>query len=189
MQHLGTRTLRTDRLILRPFTVEDAPAMYANWAGDPEVTRYLTWPTHQSEAVTRAVLTDWTAHYGQGDWYLWAIAPAGDAAAPIGSISVVRQDARIGLAEVGYCIGRAWWRQGVMSEALEAVLDFLIRQVGCNRVQARHDPRNPNSGRVMRRCGMQYEGTLRQADWNNQGVCDEAVYGILAAEYHPPANR
>lgn len=189
MKHLGTRTLRTDRLILRPFTVEDAPAMYAAWAGDPEVTRFLTWPTHESEAVSRAVLTQWSACYERDDWYLWAIALAEDPAAPIGSISVVKQDERIGLAEVGYCIGRPWWRQGIMSEALAAVIDFLIRQVGCNRVQARHDPRNPNSGRVMRRCGMQYEGTLRQADWNNQGVCDEAVYSILAAEYRPVADR
>ena len=46
LRHSGTRTIETDRLILRRFTVEDAPAMYSNWASDPEVTRFLTWQPH-----------------------------------------------------------------------------------------------------------------------------------------------
>ena len=46
MKHCGTQTLETERLILRRFTVRDADAMYTNWAADPEVTRYLTWPAH-----------------------------------------------------------------------------------------------------------------------------------------------
>lgn len=52
-----------------------------------------------------------------------------------------------------------------------------------NRVESRHDPHNPNSGRVMKKCGMKYEGTMRQADINNQGICDFSEYGILAEDY------
>ena len=56
MNHQGTKTFETPRLILRRFTMEDAPAMYRNWASDPEVTKYLTWPTHSSAEVSRQVL-------------------------------------------------------------------------------------------------------------------------------------
>ncbi len=147
MQHRGTQRLETDRLILRRFCPEDAQAMYENWASDGEVTRFLTWPTHASPAVSRMVLEDWAAHYAQDD---------------------------------GYCIGRRWWHMGVTSEALREVLRFLFAQVGVLRVDAKHDARNPHSGGVMRKCGMRYEGTLRQSAWCNAGIGDMCWYGILA---------
>ena len=69
-----------------------------------------------------------------------------------------------------------------MTEAMKAVMDFFFDEVGAGRVEARHDPRNPHSGDVMKKCGMIYEGTLRQADRNNQGICDMVVYALLACE-------
>ena len=59
-------------------------------------------------------------------------------------------------------------------------MDFFFDEVGVNRVESRHDPNNPNSGAVMRKCGMTFEGTLRQSDWNNQGICDASWYALLA---------
>ena len=182
MNHLGTKTLETERLILRPFVTEDAEAMYRNWANDPEVTKYLTWPTHTSVAVSEMVTADWVKGYEKPDFYQWAIVPR-ELNEPIGSIAVVGAiDERVQAAEIGYCIGKAWWHQGIMSEAAKRVTDFLFDEAGVRRVTARHDPRNPHSGGVMRKCGMQYEGTHRSADWNNQGVCDVAVYALLAEE-------
>jgi ribosomal-protein-alanine N-acetyltransferase len=93
------------------------------------------------------------------------------------------------MVHIGYCVSRAWWRRGVTSEALGAVIQFFFEEVGVNRVESRHDPRNPNSGRVMLKCGMKYEGTRRQADWNSQGVCDVSDYGLLAEEYFTAKNR
>ena len=101
--------------------------------------------------------------------------------APIGSLIAV-SDERTESAQIGYCIGKEWWHQGIMPEALGAVMDFLFDEVGFNRVEARHDPNNPNSGKVMAKCGMKYEGTLRQADRNNQGICDCSFYGLLASD-------
>lgn len=181
MKHLGTQTIETPRLLLRRFTLEDAPAMYRNWASDPEVTKYLTWPTHESVTVSRQVLTDWVDQYENDTFYQWAIVLK-ETGEPIGSIGVVEQNQRAKLAHVGYCIGRNWWHRGITSEAMKAVMDFLFDQVGVNRVESRHDPRNVNSGAVMRKCGMQYEGTLRQSDWNNQGICDASWYALLAQE-------
>ena len=183
MLHAGTQTIETPRLILRRFTTEDAQAMYDNWASDPEVTRYLTWPTHPNVDATRQLLATWVEQYEKPDVYQWAIGLRAADGMPIGPISVVALNERTHSAEVGYCIGRSWWHQGITSEALEAVLGYLFGTVGAWRVSARHDPHNPHSGGVMRKCGMRLEGTLRQADVNNQGVCDVSVYGILAQEY------
>ena len=58
-------------------------------------------------------------------------------------------------------------------------MDFLFDVVEVNRIEARHDPRNPHSGNVMKKCGMKFEGTLRSSDWNNQGICDACYYGLL----------
>lgn len=182
MNHLGTKTIETERLILRPFTLEDAPVMFRNWAADPEVTRYMTWPAHESVEVSHRVIGDWVGHYAEPDYYQWAIVLK-ELGEPIGSIATVKVDETAQFVEIGYCIGRQWWRKGITSEALKALIAFFFGEVGVNRIQARHDPRNPNSGAVMRKCGMTYEGTLRQADKNNQGVCDTAVYAILREEY------
>lgn len=182
MKHLGTRTIKTRRLCLRPFSPGDAPAMFRNWASDPEVTRYLTWPAHDSPDVSAWVLKDWCSHYEEPSYYQWAI-ELKELGEPIGSIAVVRQDGSAQWVELGYCIGKPWWHQGIVSEALNALVAFFFDEVGTGRIQARHDPRNPNSGAVMRKCGMRYEGTLRRADRNNQGICDAAIYAILREEY------
>jgi len=179
MKHLGTQTLETSRLILQRFCIEDASAMFHNWASDPAVTRYLTWPTHTDESITRALLEDWVPRYRDERYYHWAIVPKGTRNLPIGSIAVVALDDQVEKATIGYCIGRNWWHQGITSEALSAVIAFLLYDVGINRVEAYHDPRNPHSGDVMKKCGMIYEGTFRQSDRNNQGICDASWYGIL----------
>ena len=182
MKHCGTQRMETKRLLLRRFSIQDADAMYRNWASDPEVTKYLTWPAHSSAEVSRAVLEDWVSAYAQENYYQWAIVLKAQGDDPIGSISAVGMNDEIDMIHVGYCLGRDWWRQGIMSEALRAVMDFFFDEVGANRIESRHDPRNPHSGMVMKKCGMQYEGTMRQSDRNNQGVCDASWYALLRSE-------
>ncbi len=179
-QHLGTVTIETSRLILRRFTAEDATAMYENWAKDLEVTKYLTWAPHLSVAESEAVLAEWISLYENQNYYHWAITLKESPDIPIGSIGAVRVDDALNLAHIGYCIGRSWWNRGFTSEALTALIDFFLIKVGFNRVESRHDPNNPSSGRVMQKCGMIYEGTHQQADLSNRGICDSAWYGILA---------
>ena len=182
MRHLGTKILQTDKLLLRPFTKDDGPAMYKNWASDPKVTKYLTWPAHADESVSCAIARDWEERSANDNFYQWRIVPK-DVAEPIGSISAVQLDDAVGKVHIGYCIGRKWWHQGITSRRLAMVIEFFFTQVGANRVDSRHDTNNPHSGDVMKKCGMKYEGTLRQSDINNQGLCDAAYYGILKEEW------
>lgn len=182
MKHCGTQRIETDRLILRRYVIEDADAMYKNWASDSEVTKFLTWQPHSSVDVSRSIIEDWLKEYSDEKYYHWAIVFRDNGNEPIGDISVVQMNEDISMVHIGYCLGRAWWRRGIMSEALKAVMDFMFDTVEVNRVESRHDPMNPNSGKVMQKCGMKYEGTLRSADRNNQGICDACYYALLRSE-------
>lgn len=177
----GTQTIETDRLILRRFTIDDAEDMYNNWASDPEVTKFLTWPTHSSVDVSRYVLNDWVSHYEEGDFFNWAM-ELKENGQVIGNISVVEVKERAEAADMGYCMGRAYWGRGLMPEALKAVMDYLFDVVGLNRVAACHDVNNPKSGRVMDKAGMKREGILRGAGRNNQGICDEVWHSMIRSD-------
>ena len=181
MEHCGSRTIETERLILRKLCPEDADAMFRNWASDPEVTRFLTWPTHSSVEVTKELLSMWEKEYEKENFYQWGI-ELKEIGEVVGTISVVRLEEKIDEAELGYCMGRSWWHRGIMTEALTAVISFLFESVKCNRIVARHDVMNPNSGAVMKKCGMQFEGVSRSAGINNQGICDMGQYAILRSD-------
>ncbi|MBE6050366.1 MAG: GNAT family N-acetyltransferase [Clostridium sp.] len=183
MLNLGTKPIETDRLILRRFVKEDYEAMYNNWASDPEVTKYLMWPTHEKKEISASVTNEWVESYNRKDFYQWAIVFKEDNNNLVGAISVVDINEYVEKMHIGYCIGRKWWHKGITSEALRGVINFLFKEVKVKRIEARHDPRNPNSGGVMKKCGMKYEGTLRSSDWNNQGICDACYYSILKSEW------
>lgn len=178
MKHLGTEVIETERLMLRPFQKEDAQAMFDNWAKDPEVTRFLTWPAYTTVETANSILADWTSQYVRKDYYNWAIVPK-DLGQPIGSVSVTEQNEKAQWMEIGYCIGKPWWHQGYTSEAMAAVMDFLFDKVGVNRIQACHAVENPHSGGVMKKCGMEFEGIHRQAGWCNVGIVDMCYYARL----------
>ncbi len=182
MDHKGTVTLETERLILRRFTADDAEAMFRNWAGDPEVTKYLTWPTHTDVSVSKAVIDSWLDFYRKPDYYSWAVVLR-EKSEPIGSIAAVKQDEDIEMVHIGYCIGRNRWHRGYTSEALKRLVKFFFEEVGVRRIESRHDPRNPYSGKVMQKAGLRFEGVMRQSDRNNQGICDAAYYAVLAEDY------
>ena len=184
LTHKGTRIIETSRLILRRAVHEDAEPMFRNWASDREVTKFLTWQPHQNIEVTQKVLAGWLAEYEQDDYYHWMIVIK-ETGEPIGSL-LASTVGRAQSAHVGYCIGKTWWHQGIMSEALRAVIDYLFGDVGYHRIEAMHDPNNPNSGRVMRKCGMRYEGTTHASDRNNQGICDADHYAILRSDWRKP---
>ena len=183
MKHLGTKILETDRLILRPFRAEDAQTMYDNWASDPEVTRFLSWPAYKGIDDAHSILKIWLAEYQKPDFYQWAIVLK-ELDAPIGSISVVNSDDRVEMAEIGYCIGKNWWGRGIMPEAAKAVMAYLFEEVGIQRLEVGHDPDNSASGAVIRKCGFRYEGTLRQRIRSNRGITDVAWYSMLKEEYN-----
>lgn len=177
----GTQTIKTERLILRRFTPCDAREMYENWASDERVTRFLTWQAHNSPKDTKKIVKKWCKDYKNPALYLWAMEFGGKI---IGSISVVELDENSERADLGYCMGYAYWNKGIMTEAVSAVIDFLFSEIGVNRIGIRHAVKNPGSGRVAQKCGMAYEGTMREYFKNAAGeLLDISFYGILKREW------
>lgn len=174
--------IETKRLILRPFILEDVPSVFYNWASDPETTKYMSWPTHRTLEDSEAYVRYTMEANRNGDACEWAITIKASGEV-IGSLGASLKNEHTGVVNSGYIISKKYWRQGYTSEAYGAAIDFLFRENQVNRIEAYHDPNNPGSGAVMRKCGLTYEGTLRKSDMNNTGICDAAWYGILKEEY------
>ena len=182
MNHQGTKTLESERLVLRRFTVEDAEGFFQNVTSDPEVNKFLTWPLDESVEDTKRLLNGWVERYENSERYCWAIVLK-DTDDVIGTVAAPTVKNRIDAVEVTYCIGSRWWGQGIVPEALQTVMRYMFEEIQVNRIEAGFDSNNPNSGRVMEKVGMQKEGFLRQAGRNNQGLFDLVFYGILKEDW------
>ena len=151
------KTLTTDRLVLRPPRLEDAEALFQRYAGDPEVTRFLTWPTHQSIEETIAFLRGkWSPESPKSRW---VICVDGDEA-PSGMISAIHDGHT---RTLGYALSKALWGQGVMTEATRLVVEHLWRDPTVWRIEADTHPDNVGSQRVLEKAGFRREGVLRRA--------------------------
>lgn len=159
MFHIGTKELVTKRLVLRKFLLSDASEMFSNWANDPEVSKFLSWEPHGKIEVTQSVINDWVNAYENLNCYNWAIIFNNKL---IGSISLLNPNDELCEAEAGYCMSKNYWGLGIMPEALSAVLKYSFNEVGFKRIYAKHDIGNPNSGKVMKKCGMQYIETANK---------------------------
>lgn len=182
MNHLGTKTIETERLILRKFKLTDVEDMYNNWANDDDVTRHITWVTHKNIEETAKVVSEYVKDSERDNYYHWCIVLK-ETNEAVGGIGAFRLYDDLQMFEVGYCIGKKYWNKGITTEAMKALLKFFFEEVGVNRIEARHDTKNPASGKVMTKSGLKLEGILRQAGKNNTGICDSAIYGILKEEY------
>lgn len=181
MTHQGTVILNTARLRLRPYLPGDAQAMFAGWANDERVTRYLTWQPHGNIAVTEQLIAQWVESYQSDTVYRWGITMGGEL---IGDISVVSWQEDNEACEIGYCLAYDHWGQGIMTEALQSVMRYLFDSIGFHRVMIRHEADNPASGRVMQKAGLLYEGCLRQALKRRDGSYgDICVYGATQDQW------
>lgn len=177
MEFAEIRDIETKRLILRKFETNDAPEVYRNYASNDHVTRFLTWPTHTSVKDSYDYTNHVVESYKSGRHYEWAIVfkKIGEV---IGAISIVRMREDKNDVEIGYCIGEAFWHQGITSEALAAVIEFIKNDMKPKRIFAGHDINNPHSGDVMKKCGLQFFKRMNDGH-NNQGVCSVDVYEMI----------
>lgn len=177
LNHKGTREIHTDRLLLRKYKITDFEDMFQNYANDERVTKYLSWKAYEKAEDIKPFLEMSIQDYEKDSTYHWVIEYNGKM---IGSISVMSVDNLRKNCEVGYCIGYDYWNMGITSEALAAVIRFLFDEVGMHRVMAKHDVENPASGEVMKKCGMTYEGRLKEYYLRHDGTYSDAlVYGII----------
>ena len=188
MQKLGTRTLETERLILRRFSPRDAEDMYRNWASDPEVTRFLTWPCHTSPEGTRALLEQWAEKYADGTYFNWAIEYRRSRQA-IGSIAVGKLNEEIGSAELGYCIGREYWGQGIMPEACEELIRHAFEDLNVIKIWCAYYEGNEQSKKVQEKVGFKYQWTTEGLEVKQMNEVRTGVVNCLTREEWERENK
>ena len=170
----NTKTLETERLILRKFTIEDAEGMFNNWATDSETNKFLSWPLHSNVDETKSVISKWISNYESGS-YNW-IVETKDTHEVIGSICEEGKSVKHKTISLGYCYGSKYWNKGYASEVLRRVIEYLLTEQDFYLVEANHRSSNPASGRVMEKAGMKYDGTLRERRINPDGTRADMIY-------------
>ena len=174
--HKGTVILETERYILRKFQINDVREIFDNWSSDKDSAKYNAWNVHDNENITREYVLEWIEGYKKNNYYHWAITDINDDEV-IGSFSVSNIKNRKKYCEVGYTVAQKRWNQGIATEVLIRVLDFLVNEVGFETIRAIHDIRNEASGRVMKKAGMVFVKSKTQIFLSGQNLVMKcAVY-------------
>ena len=153
------KTLETERLILRPFTLDDAQELYA-YASHPEVGPPAGWAPHKDPAESRRVIetiflpADTLAVVRRADGRLIGSA---------GFVGKHRTELGEPSEEVGYSLARDCWGQGLIPEAVEAILRHAFGELGYAAIWAAYYDGNRKSKRVMQKCGMTYRLSRTEA--------------------------
>lgn len=173
--------IETSRLRLRKLTMRDAGDIF-EYGSDPIVARHVLWSAYKNIGEARGYLRFMLRKYRMGEPASWGIElkQNGKIIGTIGFMWIQYDNAA---AEAGYSLSRAYWNKGIMTEALAALIDYGFRCLRLNRIEAQHEIDNPASGAVMRKCGMQHEGTLRQRMLNKGKYVDVELYAILKKDY------
>lgn len=174
-------TIQTERLTLRPFTLDDAPDV-KQFVGDKDIastTEHIPhpyedgmaeqWTQYTQERFESGLAVNFAITHRQESYLIGAI-----------ELAINKEHER---AELGYWIGKPYWNQGYCTEAAEAIVKYGFEVLGLYRIYSKHFSRNPASGRVMQKIGMKHEGTLKQHYKKWGRFEDDEYYGILRSEY------
>ena len=175
--------IETPRLILRPFLVTDAPAMFT-WAGDERVTRYLRFKTHEDVTESKKIIKLWVENESSSQVRNWAIVRK-DTSEVVGSIGIITTSTIDERGEVGYALRFNEWNKGYMSEILPYVLTFGFESMGLHRIEATHSLSNPASGKVMQKAHMSLECSMLRHYYKSRqsGFLDSALYVAFSDTY------
>ena len=179
--------VETERLILRRLELNDAQDIF-DYGRDEEVARHVLWEPYESVSECRGYIRTMQRRYRVGDPASWGI-QLKSTGRIVGTIGYMWYQEEHSSAEVGYSLARDQWNRGLMTEALTAVIRYSFESLHLNRLEAQHELTNPASGAVMKKCGMQYEGTLRERLRNKGRYVDVALYAILRSDYARRAGR
>ncbi|MBD1914898.1 MULTISPECIES: GNAT family N-acetyltransferase [Cyanophyceae] len=153
--HQAPTQLITERLILRRPSLADAAAIY-EFGRDSEVARYMDWPRHKDIQDSIEALESFAAEWESGSEFCWAITTKTENTA-MGTIACRIESPR---ADFGYVLNRRYWGQGFATEAVRAVMSWVMSLPEIDRIWATCDTENLASARVLEKAGLQREGTL-----------------------------
>ena len=182
MMHIGTQSIETERLILRRFEYSDLGSVFNNWASDEYVQKMYSEPVYETLEAARGLLDKYIGKYEDEDYYRWAVILK-ETGECIGQIAYFLVDTKNHFAEIEYCIGTAFQGNGFATEAAKAVIAYGFDRIGLHKVQICTKEINPKSKRVIEKCGLTYEGMLRDYFFVDGGYIGRLYFSILESEY------
>lgn len=173
--------LETDRLILRKLLIEDAAILQEYWS-HPDVTKYLTLEPFKTveEAIAMIELLNGLPASSQG--IRWAITRKEDGKV-LGTCGFHNYKPEHHRAEVGYELGNAYWKQGIMTEALTTILHYGFTMAGYNRIEAFVSIGNEKSSGILKKMGFKQDGLLREYEFARGGFVDLYCFSLLKSEF------
>ena len=182
LTHIGTQTVESDRLTLRPFRYTDDDDMLTYWASDAYVQSMYSEPVYTTKEEIKGLLDKYIASYEKPDYYRWAIVEK-ESNTCIGQIAIFLVDSKNHFCEIEYALGRQFHRKGYATETVKALLDFCFNKVNFHKVQVCHKDVNIASQGVIKKCGFTYEGTLRDFFYMDGKYESRLYYSMLKDEY------
>ena len=166
-------------MYLRRINIADIDDVF-DYASDPEVPKYLLWHPHPDKSYTRQYLLYVDRKYRRNEFYDWGIEENGHM---IGTVGFTSFDILNNSAQIGYVLNKKRWGHGIAMEAVKEVIRFGFEVLNLQRIEARFIKENERSRRVMEKCYMLYEGTLKDAILAKNVYRDLGIYAITREEY------
>ncbi|WP_316788910.1 GNAT family N-acetyltransferase [Pedobacter frigoris] len=170
--------ITTSRLLMREQTLSDAPALF-NLRTNPEVMRYIERPRPKAVADSEAVIRSINENFHKGMNMIWAITLKENPEQMIGNLGYWRTDLANHRAEIGYMLHPDYWRQGILSEALTAIIDFGFNTMGLHSMCANINPANDASRQLLLKHGFIKEAYFREDYYFDGKFLDSEIYGLL----------
>lgn len=151
------KRIETERLIMRPFSLEDAEQVYSNWASQAEVYQYLPWSPHENVQRTKQVIQQWIENEELKQRFYWCVVLKATNEC-IGTVYFTDYDPDIKQIETGFCVGNSFKNKGYMSEAIRASSEWMLTacDFDINQIIGTHDIDNGASGKAMEKAGYSF---------------------------------
>lgn len=182
LNHIGTQTINSERLILRTFQYTDDDDMLTYWISDPKIQSLYSEPTYTTKEEVKELLDKYISSYERPDYYRWAIIEK-ESGICIGQIAIFLVDNKNHFCEIEYALGSKFHCKGYATEAVKSILRFSFDKVNFHKVQVCHKEGNMASQGVIRKCNFTYEGTLRDFFFMDGRYVNRLYYSMLKAEY------
>ncbi|WP_068614052.1 GNAT family N-acetyltransferase [Paenibacillus tuaregi] len=172
--------LHTNRLMLRKMELSDSARLFEIWS-DPEVTRFMNIEpfTNEDQAKQMIALLDNLAKENQAIRYSIIESESNTI---IGSCGFNALDFENAKAEIGYDLHKDYWGKGYIPEALSCLIEYAFHGLNLHRIEAKVEPENVNSIKVLKKLHFTYEGTLRQSEKSKGKFTDLNLYSLLATD-------
>lgn len=176
--------METKQLILRKIEPEDAKDLF-EFLSDVSVIQFTTHNPFENIVQVQRLINGIQQSFEGKQKIRWGIAKSGTKKI-IGYCGYHIFDELNLTGEISFCLAMDYWGQGIMNEAIRAVVGFGFEKLLLNRIEAKTMPQNAGSFKVLEKAGFQKEGLIRQGLFKNQTFHDLYLYSILKNEYNSP---